>query len=385
MDICTKDEAGFSAAFEEAHRLPHIAPPEGTPELSDAREDETHVHVDGQEAPGVAVSLHPLKISFYEAVAKQLLDDELQEVAEALCEALCLRANNLLPPDLLFTVFKAAAFQPSQDAAAAAAAAAAQSLLLKTGDSSREAARSPGAPVSNMEADGTPVAPSAATATAAVDVAASPASPSRSGSLAEGGAVSPFHQQQQRQQRQWQPLRPRPVPTLTEGDQQFVFNPYPNPEGAGNQGGGLTGTPDIRGLEAQVSATVVCSTSFKHACITTACTADASLVVGGGIDGSVRLIEVKEQQSSALGGAMAPPTGSSGKTRLLLTHDGPVNSVAIGPDSRLCFSGSSDTTVKVFDINPAKTKTSGAPLGNQDPHKQQQQQQHLGDRPLFFL
>lgn len=58
-----------------------------------------------------------------------------------------------------------------------------------------------------------------------------------------------------------------------------------------------------------------------------------SLVVGGGLDGSVRLLEVKEQQGASLAGPTGPPPGApSGKTRLLLTHDGPVNSVAIGPD-----------------------------------------------------
>lgn len=71
MDICTKEESGSSAALEGgAPRLPHFP----APVVSDARE--THVEVDGQQTPGVGVSLHPLKISFYEAVAKQLLDDE---------------------------------------------------------------------------------------------------------------------------------------------------------------------------------------------------------------------------------------------------------------------------------------------------------------------
>lgn len=159
-------------------------------------------------------------------------------------------------------LFKAAAFQPSQDAAAAAAAAAAQSLLLKSGASSTGGPTSPGAQGPHIEADGAPVTPPAAAAAAAVGEASSPMGPSRSGSLAEGSA-SPFHQQQQRQQRHWQPLRPRAVPGITEGEQQFVFNPYPHPEGAGNQGGPL-GLPDTRGLEAQLSAAVICSASFKH-------------------------------------------------------------------------------------------------------------------------
>lgn len=190
----------------------------------------------------------------------------LHEVAVALCGALHLRANNLLPPDLLFTVFKAAAFQPSQDAAAAAAAATAQSVLLGSGAPKETINAGPSGPA--HDADVMPMTPSAATSVAASADACSPMGPSRSGSLAENASSQ---QQQplapQRHQRQWQPLRPRAVPPLTEGEQQFVFNPYPNPDGGGPQGG-PTGAPDTRGLEAQVSATIVCSAPFKYVCNT---------------------------------------------------------------------------------------------------------------------
>ncbi|KAL8430151.1 hypothetical protein Efla_001815 [Eimeria flavescens] len=304
-----------------------------------------------------AASFHPLKISFYEAVAKQLLDDELHEVAVALCGALHMRANNVLPPDLLFAIFKAAAFQPSADAAAAAAAAAAQRLLLHKAEAPSEG------PLPTLGPPGGPPEADAVLRTTPASAAASaeglfPLGPSRSGI----GAGNSQQQQQHQQQRQWQLLRPRAVPPLTEEDQQLVFNPYPpSAEGGGPQGG-PPGSPDTRGLEAQVSASIVCSANFKYPCISAACNGDLSLVVGGAFDGSVRLVSVKEQQAATpSGGPSGPPSARSaaGKTRVLLTHEGPVTAVAMGPHSRFCFSGSSDTTVKVFDLNPPRAKASG--------------------------
>lgn len=76
MDICTKEESSAPADAGKAPRLGPLSPAGAPTSPSDAGEEEAHVAVDGQQTPGAAVSLHPLKISFYEAVAKQLLDDE---------------------------------------------------------------------------------------------------------------------------------------------------------------------------------------------------------------------------------------------------------------------------------------------------------------------
>lgn len=198
----------------------------------------------------------------------------LHDAAVALCGALHLRANNLLPPDLLFTVFKAAAFQPTQDAAAtAAAAAASQKLLPKSGDF--KDANNLGLPGPQLDTDSTPVTPPGAV-TAPTNVAAddpndsqSPLGPTRIGRDADG-LVSTQQQQQkqpQRQHRQWQPLRPRAVPPLTDSERQFAFNPYSNPDAGGTQGVPSGALTDTRGLEAQVSANIVCSAPFKYVCL----------------------------------------------------------------------------------------------------------------------
>ncbi|KAL8271823.1 hypothetical protein Esti_004213 [Eimeria stiedai] len=348
MDGNLKEEPG-------APSLDAAEGPSGQPSLTGPPAEPAGPSADGfGQGPLGPSSLHPLKVSFYEAVVKQLLDDELHEVAVALCGALHVRANNLLPPDLLFTIFKAAAFQPAQGAAAGAAAAAAQDLLLN----SQAPPSRPLGPPGEQDTTLPVAAQSDEPAAIPIDSESPMAGPSRSGSGAEDSLSSP-QQQKQRHQRQWQPLRPRAVPPLAEGEQQLVFNPYPSGEGSG----GSQGPPDTRGLEAHVSASIVSSAPCKYCCISAACNADMSLAVGGALDGSVRLLEVKEQQGPppSVGPSGAPPTGRpSGKTRLLLTHEGPVNSVAIGPDSRLCFSGSSDTTVKIFDLSPPKTKTSGS-------------------------
>ncbi|XP_026192393.1 uncharacterized protein LOC34622536 [Cyclospora cayetanensis] len=369
MDICMKEELGAPA---DAAKGPSVTPvtPEGVPRVAPERdshgsiqagEESAPKEVDGQKAIDPTLSLHPLKVSFYEAVAKQLLDDELHEVAVALCGALRVRANVALPPDLLFSIYKAAAFQPSQEVAGAAAALTAQNLLLGGSPPDSDPATR-GITGGSQESSGTSGALAAAGAAARTTEEGetlSPTSPSRSGSLAED--------------RQWQPLRPRAVPPLTEGEQQLVFNPYPNSEGRGPPG-----AIDTRGLEAQVTSTIVCSASFQYVrmspscstqgCVSAACNGDMSVVVAGALDGSVRLLPVKsgrETPGATVGGppSSSPPGGvAAGNARVLQKHDGPVSSVVLSPDSRICFSGSSDSTVKLFDISATKAKPAGGPI-----------------------
>ncbi|KAL8432393.1 hypothetical protein ACSSS7_004643 [Eimeria intestinalis] len=329
MDGNLKEESGEAPSPDSSEGAPTQLSALGSP----SEPGGPPADVFGQ-GPPVSVSLHPLKVSFYEAVVKQLLDDELHEVAVALCGSLHVRANNLLPPDLLFTIFKAAAFQPAQgtEAAAAAVAAATQRLLLNNQAPSTKPPPGPPGEPDNTGGPLTPPLPEEAAAIP-VDTDSPMEGPSGSGSGPEAfmSSLQQQQHQQQRQQQQWQPLRPRTVPPLTEGEQQLVFSPYPTGEGSGGPQGGPQGAPDTRGLEAHVSASIISSTSCKYSCISAACSADMSLVLGGALDGSVRLLEVKEQHGGPPSGGPScggPPTGRSpGKTRLLVNHEGPADAV----------------------------------------------------------
>ncbi|CDJ37665.1 hypothetical protein, conserved [Eimeria tenella] len=412
MEISMKEESGAAAAAAlngpKVSDFAFSGAAERHFEAGEAAAAAAAAETNGQQAAASAVSLHPLKIFFYEAVAKQLLDDELNEVAVALCDAMHLRANPLLPPDLLFSVFRAAAFQPSQEAAAAAAAATAQQLLL----GKAPAKEAPAAPAEGASHAAERAA--AAAATAATEGAASTegdiAADTAAAAATQEGAPTEQppqqqqqQQQQQRQQRTWQPLRTRAVPPITEAEQQFVFNPYPSPEGSGGPQGGPPGGPpggpqggplggplgpslDPLGSEALISATVVCSVNIENACLSTACSSDMSVAAAGALDGSVRLLLLKQIENNRgplegppgpLGppGAPGAPGAPEGPSRLLHTHEGPVSSVAISPDSRICFSGSFDGTVKLFDISSTKNKPLGGPIGEQQQQLQQQQQQ----------
>ena len=81
MEICMKEEATGAAAAAPALKSPTAAiatdfiSAEATDASMEAAEEAVHAN-DHQITNEPAVSLHPLKIPFYEAVAKQLLDDE---------------------------------------------------------------------------------------------------------------------------------------------------------------------------------------------------------------------------------------------------------------------------------------------------------------------
>lgn len=75
MSDGTKEELGSIAAGGSPNLVLFEAPGEPDEAPQSMNEADTLL-ADGQQTPAPQLSLPPFKISFYEAVAKQLLDDE---------------------------------------------------------------------------------------------------------------------------------------------------------------------------------------------------------------------------------------------------------------------------------------------------------------------